>query len=127
MNEQIQQQRPLEKLKTQEAALWHALEKQIKDHAFALAQQPPVAGADKLLDVWEAQRQLARGIAEGIRELTMIIRQEILLEDPLIKTDALAAAVDQKLSEAIQFHFRAQEEWGEIEAAHNQRGVPEVT
>lgn len=95
-----------DKLSKQERRLWHKLEILLVRHAMKLAQSPAVVGPDKLLDVVEEFRVTAHEIAEGIRELTMIIRQEILLEKPDIAADALAASVDTTLKERIEFNFR---------------------
>lgn len=97
---------PLNELRSQEQRLWHKLEMLLVRHAMKVAQSPAVTGAIKLIDAVEEFRETAHEIAEGIREATMIIRQEILLEAPGIATDALAARVDEVLKERIKFHFK---------------------
>lgn len=104
---------PLARLEKQEKDLWHAMEREIKNHAMKVAQRDAVKGAMPLLDAVEEFRESARVIADGIRQLTAIIRAEILIQEETLAVsltvEDLAAKVDATLKERIEFHFRPHE------------------
>lgn len=100
---------PLARLEKQELELWRTMEREIQSHAMKVAQRDAVKGAMPLLDAVEEFRESARVIADGIRELTSIIRQELLIINPTIGVEELAAEVDKTLQERIDFHFKPHE------------------
>lgn len=93
-------------LEKQEAALWRTLEREIQSHGMKMAQRDAAKDALTMLDAVEEFRETARVIADGIRELTTIIRQELLIKSPGIQVDQLATQVDATLKAKIEFHFR---------------------
>lgn len=95
---------PLAELEEKEKTLWRAVEREITERGMHLARKN-VSDAMALLDSVEDFRAGARVVADAIRQLTMIIRQEILIKEPAIQVDALAAKVDDILGEKIEFHL----------------------
>lgn len=97
------------RLERKEYALWLAMEREIKSHAIEVVQRGEVAGAMNLPDAVEEFRVTARAIADGIRLLVPIIRQECLIKNPEMSAAQLAVAVDEALKGRIDFHFRPHE------------------
>ncbi len=98
----------LRQLEEQENLLWHRMELVIQRHGMTMATSPSVSG-DKVFAAVEDFREVSRVIADGIRQLTSLIHQEVLLRKSGISVEDLDTEVDSILKDRIDFHFKPHE------------------